>query len=115
MPQSNFSQSPACSVIYCISVSLILLDYRETGDTWVKDLEDDVKAECETKYGKIVHISLDPNSQGEIYIKFEKVSGGEKAIQGLNGRFFGGRRISASPVVDAVYSSMFRLKASAGL
>lgn len=94
----------------------IVLNFaRETSESWVKDLEDEVKAECEAKYGKIVHISLDPNSQGEIYIKFEKVSGGEKAIQGLNGRFFAGRRISASPVVDAVYSSMFRLKASAGL
>lgn len=81
--------------------------YRETGDAWVKDLEDDVKTECENKYGHVVHIALDPNSQGEIYIKFEKVQGGEKAIQGLNGRFFGGRRISASPVVDAVYSSLF--------
>lgn len=84
-----------------------LIACRETGDAWVKDLEDDVKMECEAKYGKVVHISLDPNSQGEIYIKFEKVSGGEKAIQGLNGRFFGGRRISASPVVDAVYASLF--------
>lgn len=84
-----------------------LIVYRETGDAWVKELEDDVKMECEAKYGKVVHISLDPNSQGEIYIKFEKVSGGEKAIQGLNGRFFGGRRISASPVVDAVYASLF--------
>lgn len=80
---------------------------RETGDSWIRELEDDVRSECEEKYGKVVHIALDPNSQGEIYIKFEKVSGGEKAIQGLNGRFFGGKRISASPVVDAVYASLF--------
>ena len=33
--------------------------------------------------------------------------GGENAIKGLNGRFFGGRTISAQPVVDAVYSSLF--------
>ena len=74
---------------------------------WVKELEDDVKAECESKYGKVVHIALDPNTQGDIYLKFERVSGGESAIQGLNGRFFGGRQISAQPVVDAVYSSLF--------
>lgn len=106
----NVSQASRCVVLRNMFDAA-----EETGDTWVKDLEDDVKAECEDKYGKVVHISLDPNSQGEIYIKFEKVSGGEKAIQGLNGRFFGGRRIFASPVVDAVYSSMFRLKASTGL
>jgi RNA-binding protein 23/39 len=54
-----------------------------------------------------VHIALDPNSQGDIYLKFDKVQGGENAIKGLNGRYFGGRMISAAPVVDAVYSSIF--------
>jgi RNA-binding protein 23/39 len=80
---------------------------REMGDSWVKELEDDVKAECEEKYGHVVHLALDPNTQGDIYVKFDRVEGGEKAIRGLNGRFFGGRQISAQPVVDAVYSSLF--------
>jgi RNA-binding protein 39 len=35
------------------------------------------------------------------------VQGGENAIKGLNGRYFGGRMITAAPVVDAVYSSLF--------
>jgi RNA-binding protein 39 len=80
---------------------------REEGDVWVKELEDDVRAECEEKYGHVVHIALDPHSQGDIYLKFDRVQGGENAIKGLNGRFFGGRQISAQPVVDAVYSSLF--------
>jgi RNA-binding protein 23/39 len=80
---------------------------REEGDEWIKELEDDVKAECEGKYGHVVHIALDPNSNGDIYVKFDRVTGGENAIRGLNGRFFGGRQISAQPVVDAVYSSLF--------
>ena len=80
---------------------------REEGDNWVKELEDDVRAECEEKYGHVVHIALDPHSQGDIYLKFDRVQGGENAIKGLNGRFFGGRQISAQPVVDAVYSSLF--------
>ena len=50
---------------------------------------------------------MDPNSKGDIYLKFDKVQGGENAIKGLNGRYFGGRMIDASPVVDAVYSSLF--------
>lgn len=91
----------------CVLLRNMFNPAEEEGDSWVKELEDDVKAECEEKYGKVVHISLDPNTQGDIYLKFERVSGGEKAIQGLNGRFFGGRQISAQPVVDAVYSSLF--------
>jgi len=80
---------------------------REEGDNWEKELEDDVKAEAEEKYGHVVHIALDSNSQGDIYLKFDRVQGGENAIKGLNGRYFGGRMISATPVVDAVYSSLF--------
>ena len=80
---------------------------REEGEAWIKELEDDVKAECEGKYGHVVHISLDANTQGDIYLKFSTVQGGENAIKGLNGRFFGGRQISAQPIVDAVYSSLF--------
>ena len=85
----------------------LLISYREEGDDWVKELEGDVRAECEEKYGHVVHISLDPNTQGDIYLKFSTVQGGENAIKGLNGRFFGGRQINAQPIVDAVYSSLF--------
>ena len=81
--------------------------HREDDENWVRDLEDDIRRECEGKYGHVVHISLDPNTKGDVYIKFEKVQGGENALKGLNGRFFGGRQISAQPLVDAVYSSLF--------
>ncbi|KAG4423010.1 hypothetical protein IFR04_003922, partial [Cadophora malorum] len=82
--------------------------FREEGDSWEKELEDDVRAEAEEKYGHVVHIALDPNSQGDIYLKFDRVQGGENAIKGLNGRYFGGRMISATPVVDAVYSRSYQ-------
>jgi len=91
----------------CVVLRNMFDPSEEEGDEWIKELEDDVRAECETKYGHVVHIALDPNTQGDIYVKFDRVQGGENAIQGLNGRFFGGRQISAQPVVDAVYSSLF--------
>jgi len=99
--------NPAESVSVHIYVSSITNSAREEGEAWIKELEDDVRAECEEKYGHVVHIALDPNTQGDIYLKFDRVQGGENAIKGLNGRFFGGRQISAQPVVDAVYSSLF--------
>jgi RNA-binding protein 39 len=91
----------------CVLLRNMFDPTEEEGEAWIKELEDDVRAECEEKYGHVVHISLDPNSQGDIYLKFDRVQGGENAIKGLNGRFFGGRQISAQPVVDAVYSSLF--------
>ncbi|KAG7132724.1 Siderophore iron transporter mirB like protein [Verticillium longisporum] len=89
---------------YVLHRFLFHLD-EEEGEDWAKELEDDVRQEAESKYGRVVHISVDPNSKGDIYLKFDKVQGGENAIKGLNGRYFGGRMIDASPVVDAVYST----------
>lgn len=81
---------------------------RETEPGWQKDLEEDVRTECEDKYGHVVHIGLAlDNDDGELYVKFDRVQGGENAIRGLNGRFFGGRTISAQYVADAVYNMNF--------
>ncbi|KAI0161267.1 hypothetical protein GGR57DRAFT_454150 [Xylariaceae sp. FL1272] len=91
----------------CVVLHNMFDPQEEEGESWIKELEDDVRQEAEDKYGHVVHISLDPNSAGDIYLKFDKVQGGENAIKGLNGRYFGGRMISAAPVVDAVYSSLF--------
>lgn len=91
----------------CVLLRNMFDPAEEEGENWIKELEEDVRQECEEKYGHVVHIALDPNSQGDIYLKFDRVQGGENAIKGLNGRFFGGRQISAQPVVDAVYSSLF--------
>ncbi|KHJ31040.1 putative rna splicing factor (pad-1) [Erysiphe necator] len=91
----------------CVVLKNMFDPAEEVGENWEKELEDDVRAEAEEKYGHVVHIALDPNSQGDIYLKFDRVQGGENAIKGLNGRYFGGRMISATPVVDAVYSSLF--------
>ncbi len=52
------------------------------GNNWVKDLEADVKTECDKKYGKVVHIAVDPNTDGDIYVKFDSVTSGEKATSG---------------------------------
>ncbi|KAI2632302.1 splicing factor, CC1-like protein [Hypoxylon sp. NC1633] len=91
----------------CVVLHNMFDPAEEEGESWIKELEDDVRQEAEEKYGHVVHIALEPNSQGDIYLKFDKVQGGENAIKGLNGRYFGGRMISAAPVVDAVYSSLF--------
>lgn len=99
--------NPAEYVISPSKTVALLINHREEGEAWIKELEEDVRAECNEKYGKVVHAALDPNTQGDIYLKFDRVQGGENAIKGLNGRFFGGRQISAQPVVDAVYSSLF--------
>ncbi|KAF2849172.1 splicing factor, CC1-like protein [Plenodomus tracheiphilus IPT5] len=87
-------------------------EQKSWGNNWVKDLEVEVKSECDKKYGKVVHIAVDPNTEGDIYVKFDSVTGGEKALQGLNGRNFNHRVIRASYVVDKIYNSLWGAAAS---
>ncbi|GAA5895493.1 uncharacterized protein JCM6883_001525 [Sporobolomyces salmoneus] len=78
---------------------------EETERDWDLELAEDVKSECEDKYGKVLDIYVAKESQGEIYIRFEKVEDAVKATQGLNGRWFGGRQISANHVGDSLYDA----------
>jgi RNA-binding protein 23/39 len=43
--------------------------------------------------------------QGEIYVKFDSIESAQKAIQSLNGRFFGGRSVSAAFISNAMFQA----------
>ncbi|KIY64199.1 splicing factor, CC1-like protein [Cylindrobasidium torrendii FP15055 ss-10] len=75
---------------------------EEEGDNWDKELAEEVKNECSTKYGNVLAIKVERESQGEIYVKFESVDAAKEAVQGLNGRWFGGNQISAVFISDAI-------------
>ncbi|KAB5591515.1 RNA-binding protein [Ceratobasidium theobromae] len=86
----------------CILLRNMFDPEEETERDWDKDLADDVRTECEEKYGRVIDLKVEKESQGEIYIKFEQVETAEKAIKGLNGRWFGGKQVTASAIPDAI-------------
>ncbi|KAI4818565.1 splicing factor, CC1-like protein, partial [Aureobasidium sp. EXF-8846] len=97
----------------CIVVKNAYDEATQTDPHWAKDLEEDFKEECSSKYGKVVHIGVfRDSSDGEIYVKFADLAGGDSALKGLNGRYFDGRTLTATPVVDAVYNMNFPKAAS---
>lgn len=73
----------------------------------MQELEQDVKEECDEKYGKVVHIAVVPNELGQIFVKFENADSAEKAITGLHQRWFGGRTIKASILLETDYYFKF--------
>jgi len=75
---------------------------EETGPDWDKDLAEDVKSECQTKYGHVTAIKVDKDSRGEIYVQFGNVDSASQAHASLNGRWFGGKLISAAYLSDAI-------------
>ncbi|KAK4705360.1 RNA-binding protein 23/39, partial [Phenoliferia sp. Uapishka_3] len=78
---------------------------EETERDWDLELRDDVKGESEEKYGKVAEIFVVKESQGEIYIRFVTVESAILAVAGLNGRWFGGRQISAAHTTDSLFDA----------
>lgn len=95
---------------------------RETERDWDKELAEDVKGECEQQYGPVDRIKVEKETQvrivvhapalsayrsqnalqGEIYVRFGTIDAARNAVQGLNGRWFGGRPVSAAFISDAI-------------
>lgn len=75
---------------------------EETEEGWENDIEEEVGSEC-SKFGKILSVVVNKNSKGFVYIKYESITSAQAAIAALNGRFFAGKRITASFVIDAVF------------
>jgi len=75
---------------------------EETERDWHTELEADVKEECTAKYGPVEAIKVEVESQGEIYVRFDSVAAATEALEGLNGRWFGGRQVSAAYISDAI-------------
>lgn len=82
----------------------------------------DVKEECEEKYGRVDFIKIEKESQvcllvaprpwkdahdlqGEIYVKFDSIEAAKQAVEGLNGRWFGGNQVSAAFISDAIMAA----------
>lgn len=88
----------------CVLLKNMFNPAEETEKDWDIELRDDVKSECQNKYGKVDGIYVDKDSaQGEIYLKFDSIDSATKAITGLNGRFFGGAQVAANFISDAMF------------
>lgn len=92
------------------SLSIMLtnmFDPATEKDGFEQDVAEDVRDECATQYGKVVHVNVEKESHGVVYIRFEKVENSMKARHALNGRWFGGKKIIAVFVSDAEYLEKF--------
>ncbi|KAK3843698.1 MAG: hypothetical protein J3R72DRAFT_440591 [Linnemannia gamsii] len=77
-----------------------------TEPEWAKELEEDVKEEAE-KSGPVVHIHVQEDTVGDIFLKFDSVQSATNAVQTLGGRFFAGRQIVAAFLPEMLYNVRF--------
>ncbi|KAI8922799.1 hypothetical protein BC831DRAFT_437458 [Entophlyctis helioformis] len=83
----------------CVLLKNMFDPSEETEPGWAKEIEEDVRDEC-TKFGKIVHVAVDADSAGHVYLKFAALESAQQAIKTLHGRFFAGKTTGAL-VTDA--------------
>ena len=105
------SNSTTCSTTMnkescCVVLKNMFDPDEETEEDWEKDLAEDVKIEC-SKYGRVRHIAIDKHSQGHVFLKFDGVGAARKAVESLNGRFFGGKRVVANMIAEVVYYASY--------
>ena len=79
---------------------------RETEPNWDIEIGEDVKEEC-SKFGNIVHVSVDKNSSGHVWMKFANSSGAQNAVNSLNHRWFAQRMITAEIIPESYYYARF--------
>ncbi|KAL4310273.1 hypothetical protein GQ457_01G000470 [Hibiscus cannabinus] len=78
----------------------------ETEPDFDLDIKEDVQEEC-TKFGKLMHIHVDRDSAGFVYLRFEDAQGAINAQRNLHGRWFAGKMITATFMVPQTYEAKF--------
>lgn len=95
----NSARSPKGSsdsrgLITCqILISNMFDPSQEEGDSWAKELDEDLCEEC-SNFGKVVKCLIDTKSpDGRAYIQFSTEGEASKALSVLNGRWFDQRKL----------------------
>jgi RNA-binding protein 39 len=91
----------------CVLLKNMFDPSEETESDWDKEIAEDVKQECESKFGAVSHIHVDRDSKGFAYLKFALEEAAVKAKKSLHGRWFAGRKIACDFQFLPVYNKHF--------
>lgn len=100
------NQGPVGVASNCMVLKNMFKPDAETEEGWEREIENDIKQEC-SKYGTVLHIFADKNSQGFVYLKFADVASGKAAGDSLHGRWFNRQSIAVQYFKQNVYLAKF--------
>ncbi|KAF9538638.1 hypothetical protein EC957_006375 [Mortierella hygrophila] len=105
-PIPSFVQLPVVMPSRAVLLKNMFTEEDKTEPEWAQELEEDVKEEAE-KSGPVVHIHVQQDTLGDIFLKFDSVQSATNAVQTLGGRFFAGRQIVAAFLPELLYNARF--------
>ncbi|XP_026205564.1 RNA-binding protein 39-like isoform X3 [Anabas testudineus] len=91
---------------HCFQLSNMFSPNSEEPTGWELDIQHDVIEEC-NKHGGVVHIYVDKNSEGNVYVKCPSIPAAMAAVNALHGRYFAGKMITAAYVPLPAYHNLF--------
>uniref|UniRef100_A0A1A8F985 RNA-binding protein 39 n=2 Tax=Nothobranchius korthausae TaxID=1143690 RepID=A0A1A8F985_9TELE len=91
---------------HCLQLSNLFNPQAEQDPNWANEIQDDVIDEC-NKHGGVVHIYVDKNSQGNVYVKCPSIPAAMATVNALHGRWFAGKMITAAYVPLPTYHNLF--------
>ncbi|XVF15005.1 hypothetical protein REPUB_Repub09cG0111800 [Reevesia pubescens] len=78
----------------CLLLKNMFDPATETEPDFDLEIKEDVEEEC-SKYGRVMHIYVDKNSAGFVYLRFDSTEAAGKAQRAMHMRWFAGRTILA--------------------
>jgi len=98
------SISPSSST--CLVLKNMFIPAEETEPEWWLDIQEETRNEC-TQFGEVTHCFVDKDSPGFVYLRFADVTSCVKAQEALHKRWFAGKMVSASYMLEAEYNAKF--------
>ena len=94
----------------CLLIANMFDPREETEPEWDADIAEEMKEES-AKYGRLLHVHVDRQSQGHVYLRFAHTDGAVAAFAALNGRWFGGRQLVATYIPEPTYLQLHQQQA----
>ena len=85
---------------------------RHLAKDWAFEIAEDVKEECESKFGRVAHVHMERTSEGLAYLKFISEDAAASAQKSLDCRWFAGRKITCVFQDVRAYDDHFKLSSS---
>lgn len=85
-------QSSSMMATQCFMLNNMFDPYGENSEDWEEEIKNDVLDECR-KHGGVLHVHVDRQSQGNVYVKCPSVAIASSCVQALHGRWFSGKVI----------------------
>lgn len=101
----NIQGNPTCCVLLTNLFDPSQID-KAKEPNYFTDLRDDVMDECSC-FGAVETVWIEESSMGNVWVKFShnNIEAARNAMQKLNGRLYGGRKIAVTFVPETVFSS----------